>query len=245
MIGFIDAFFHNHSFNHNQLQQLTINDCQRLAPFLLVYYCLLFQSSFYCDWFGSDLRMNYDWIVMYDWITNDSSCTTECVLSFSLSLTTDGQSVSRSVSLGIKHPSTAYDQMFISVSYLRVCWCGELSFWWEDGSVVYNCWRSPVESFSGPSPVGLAIIFYCLRFETSFMSPPATLRVTVEVFVTASTLDLWMCSYLKGRLYSLAVPMENIVACSFTWKPLLNVRLQRNFIECSFTQKRVLCRVCL
>jgi hypothetical protein len=36
------------------------------------------------------------------------------------------------------------------------------------GSVVYNsCWPSPGQSFSGPSPVGLVAIFYCLRFETS------------------------------------------------------------------------------
>jgi hypothetical protein len=38
----------------------------------------------------------------------------------------------------------------------------------EDGSVVYICcWCSPAQSFSGPSPVELATIFYCLRFETS------------------------------------------------------------------------------
>jgi hypothetical protein len=36
------------------------------------------------------------------------------------------------------------------------------------GSVVYNCcWPSPAQWFSGPSPMGLATIFYCLRFETS------------------------------------------------------------------------------
>jgi hypothetical protein len=28
-------------------------------------------------------------------------------------------------------------------------------------------WPSPAQSFSGPSPVGLATIFYCLTFETS------------------------------------------------------------------------------
>jgi hypothetical protein len=50
--------------------------------------------------------------------------------------------------------------------------CGFLDLgrplWREDGSAVCNCyWPSPAQSFSGPSPVGLVAIFYCLRFETS------------------------------------------------------------------------------
>jgi hypothetical protein len=34
---------------------------------------------------------------------------------------------SRPVCLGKEHPSGAYDQMFITVRQLRVCWCGTLS----------------------------------------------------------------------------------------------------------------------
>jgi hypothetical protein len=85
------------------------------------------------------------------------------ILSLSLML---WSAVSRPVCLGIKHPYRAYNQIFITVS------CGfldmEHSLWQEDRSVVYNCcWPLPVQSFSGPSPMGLVTIFYCLRFETS------------------------------------------------------------------------------
>jgi hypothetical protein len=42
------------------------------------------------------------------------------------------------------------------------------SLWQENGSVVCNCyWFSPAQSISGSSRLGLATIFYCLRFETS------------------------------------------------------------------------------
>jgi hypothetical protein len=42
------------------------------------------------------------------------------------------------------------------------------TLWREDGSVLYICcWPLPAQSFFDPSPLGLATIFYCLRFETS------------------------------------------------------------------------------
>jgi hypothetical protein len=136
--------------------------------------------------------------------------------------------VSRPVCLEIKHPSRAYDQIFITVRQLQVCLCGAPSLtrgrvcrlpeslislakikvtlrltvsqsvslgvepylglmtrylllfdsygpvfvgrplWREDGSVFcICCWPLQAQSFSGPSPLGLATIFYFLRFETS------------------------------------------------------------------------------
>jgi hypothetical protein len=79
--------------------------------------------------------------------------------------------VSRPVYLGIKHSSGAYDQILITVRQLRGCCCGAPSLT-RGRFVVYNCcWPSPVQSFSGPSPMGLATIFYCLGFETSLFIP--------------------------------------------------------------------------
>jgi hypothetical protein len=45
--------------------------------------------------------------------------------------------------------------------------------WREVGSVFCMCcWPLPAQSFSGPSPLGLETIFYCLRFETSLFVAP-------------------------------------------------------------------------
>jgi hypothetical protein len=73
--------------------------------------------------------------------------------------------VSRPGCLGVKHPSEAYDQIFITVRQLRVCWCGALSLTRERvcrlhllmvlaSAVILGC------------PAVFITIFYCLRFET-------------------------------------------------------------------------------
>jgi hypothetical protein len=75
--------------------------------------------------------------------------------------------VSQSVSLGVEPHlgiMTRFLLLFESYGLVFV----RRPLWREDGSVFcICCWPSPAQSFSGPSPLGLAIIFCCLRFENS------------------------------------------------------------------------------
>jgi hypothetical protein len=64
-------------------------------------------------------------------------------------------------------PSGAHGQIYITVWQLWSCFVG-FPLWREDGSVFCIwCWPLPAQSFSGPSPLGLSTVFYCLSFETS------------------------------------------------------------------------------
>jgi hypothetical protein len=74
--------------------------------------------------------------------------------------------VSQSVSLGVEpHLGLMTRYLLLSDSYGLVLVGRPL--WREDWSVFCMWrWSLPAQSFSGPSPLGLARIFYCLRFET-------------------------------------------------------------------------------
>jgi hypothetical protein len=64
-------------------------------------------------------------------------------------------------------PSGANDQIFITAWQLWSYFVG-CHIWRDDRSAFcICCWPLPAQSFSGPSPLGLATISYCLRFETS------------------------------------------------------------------------------
>jgi hypothetical protein len=63
--------------------------------------------------------------------------------------------VSRLVCLRINHPSWAYDQMFITVRQMRICWCRALSL--TRGRV---CRLQLLLALA-------SAIFFCLRYETS------------------------------------------------------------------------------
>jgi hypothetical protein len=124
-----------------------------------------------------------------DWLVPRASWT-PCWLSGSDSnqshIATDNQAVSNS---RCRAPSGAHDQIFITVWQLYSCFYGAPSL--RKARVFYICcWHLPAQSFSGSSPLGLATIFYCLRFDS--LTPTAR-RVTVEVFDPASTrVWLWL-----------------------------------------------------
>jgi hypothetical protein len=92
---------------------------------------------------------------------------TDCSWSQSQShIATVGQSVSKS---WCRAPSAAHDLIFIIVLQLRSCfYCGAPSLTRGRVCLLYMMLALPAQSFSRPSPLGLATIFYCLRFDTSF-----------------------------------------------------------------------------
>jgi hypothetical protein len=75
--------------------------------------------------------------------------------------------VSQSVSLGIESHLGLMSRYFLLFDIYGLVFVGRL-LWREVESVFcICCWSLPAQSFSGPSPLGLATIFYSLRFETS------------------------------------------------------------------------------
>jgi hypothetical protein len=65
------------------------------------------------------------WFLYSSTLKMEATCSSKRQLIF-LSLILR-PTVSRLVCLGIKHSSGAYDQIFITVRHLRVCWCGASS----------------------------------------------------------------------------------------------------------------------
>jgi hypothetical protein len=81
-------------------------------------------------------------------------------------IATDGP-VCQSVSLGVE-PRLGLMTRYLLLLNIPVLFSVGRPLWREDGSVFYTCyWPLPVQYFSGPGPLVLVTIFYCLNFEIS------------------------------------------------------------------------------
>jgi hypothetical protein len=114
MIEFIGTFF-TITIDYNSSQW------QILAQFLTGLRVSSLPLWLPCCWFTNRSLLQHPLSADYH-STAEHSTSHEWVLSLMLRPT-----ISRPVCLGIKRPSGAYDQIFISVWQLRVCWCGALS----------------------------------------------------------------------------------------------------------------------
>jgi hypothetical protein len=128
-------------------------------------------------------------------------------------LCNDRLSVSQSVLVSSTHLVLKIAFLFLSDS----CEFVDVGrpIWREDGSVVYCCcWSLPAQLLSGPSPVGLMIIFYCPRFETPptwrarspYLHPP-------ETGCPSYTPRHWVTPFLNSIKWFVFVPETKCVPC--------------------------------
>jgi hypothetical protein len=189
------------SLKQNQLQQLTINGCLRLTPFWLEYDSLLFQSSFHCDWLGSDSRITHFCFTNEFGMKNESWITAHVRLNHEWMrsrvesyATTDGQSASLSRNKapiwGLRpdfhYCQTVADLLMsgaVSDERTGLTFTNAARPLQRSDSRVRVPWDS--RQYFTDSDLGLP-----------FLSPPTTRRATVEAFDHASTREIWTAAYI-------------------------------------------------
>jgi hypothetical protein len=142
---------------------------------------------------------------LYDTLCLPFSFIFDCHLSSSLSqsqsqshVATDGQSVSKS---WCRAPSGAHDLIIITVWLLRSSFCGAPTLTRGRVCLLYML-------LALASPLGLATIFYCLRFETSLF--------VASYEATSISTRVSSLSCMRSSLYSFwAAPTENTSSWRF------------------------------
>jgi hypothetical protein len=166
--------------------------------------------------------------------------------------------VSQSVSLGVEPHLGLMTKHFLLFDIYGLVF-GGLPLWREDGSVMCRCcWPLPAQSFSGPSPLGLATEFYCLRFETSLfvgsydsqghgggIRPRLHTGLTIYSLLCLSNFSSFISSgepyrnhRLQGFQYCVCLPLESLQLLYVLW-------LRENRIEITVFKGSSTVFVCL
>jgi hypothetical protein len=149
------------------------------------------------------------WLTISNWL---------CFKSSQSHIVVDGQTVSQSV-LASSPIWSSWPDIYYCLTVTVLYFVG-LPLWREGGSIFYICcWLLPAQSFSGPSPLVLATIFYCLRFETSH-------------FVDSDSVYVWMLlksgPCIRNRRHLVARFTFPVLA--LPWIPTIWLRRRRVFI---------------